>query len=273
LKIAVFTNCQPRHVTLIERLAAIADEVYACTEVDSLFPLEGFQSEIMRRYFSKVIAAERDEFGEPRYLPSNIKTLPMKSGDLNALDLAFFDSIKDADVAVVFGASYIKKPLIDLLIDRQALNLHMGTSPYYRGSACNFWAAYDEAPDYVGATIHLLSQGLDSGPILCHAFPTYVDADTPDYFALGMRAVSDGIDTMVSLIASGQWKDLERIPQDKTNEIRYTRSRDFRDEIAAEFLDNPLTVQYIQSSLKNRDLDKFILPEISGLRSRNNQGA
>jgi len=258
---------------MIERLATIADTVYACVEVDSLFPLEGFSSEIMGKYFSKVIAAERAEFGSPRFLPANAQSLPMKSGDLNKLELAHFNAINDADVAVVFGASYIREPLIDLLMERQALNLHMGASPYYRGSACNFWAAYDEMPDHVGATIHMLSKGLDSGPILCHAFPAYGDGELPDYFALGMRAVSDGIDTMVSLIESGQWEDLDRTPQDKTKEIRYTRSRDFRDEIAADFLDNPPTVQDIQSSLKNRDLDKFILPEISGLRSRNKLGA
>ena len=45
----------------------------------------------------------------------------------------------------------------------------MGVSPYYRGADCNFWALYDNNPHYVGATIHLLSKGLDSGPILYHA--------------------------------------------------------------------------------------------------------
>ena len=45
----------------------------------------------------------------------------------------------------------------------------MGVSPYYRGTDCNFWALYDNNPHLVGATIHMLSKGLDSGPILYHA--------------------------------------------------------------------------------------------------------
>lgn len=45
----------------------------------------------------------------------------------------------------------------------------MGLSPYYRGTDCNFWALYDKKPQYVGATIHLLSKGIDSGPTLYHA--------------------------------------------------------------------------------------------------------
>ena len=45
----------------------------------------------------------------------------------------------------------------------------MGISPYYRGTDCNFWAMYDNNPHLVGSTIHLLTKGLDSGPILYHA--------------------------------------------------------------------------------------------------------
>ena len=45
----------------------------------------------------------------------------------------------------------------------------MGISPYYRGADCNFWAMYDGNSHLVGATIHMLSKGLDSGSILYHA--------------------------------------------------------------------------------------------------------
>ncbi len=57
-----------------------------------------------------------------------------------------------------------------LQIDKQkAINIHAGVSPYYRGTDCNFWALYDDNPHLVGTTIHLLSKGLDSGPMLYHA--------------------------------------------------------------------------------------------------------
>ena len=54
-------------------------------------------------------------------------------------------------------------------IKNKTLNIHMGISPYYRGTDCNFWALYDNNPHLVGATIHLLSKGLDSGAMLYHA--------------------------------------------------------------------------------------------------------
>ena len=264
MKVAVFTGCQPRHVTLVERLASIADTVYASMEVNTLFPGEAAdfftKSEVMQRYFAKVIAAERAEFGAPRFLPDNVRALPMKSRDLSKLDLTCLRSATDVDVAVVFGASYIRSPLVDILVERETLNLHMGTSPYFRGSSCNFWAAYDNNPDYIGATIHLLTAGLDSGPMLCHALPNIEEDEELDYFALGMRAVHVGIDTLVSLIHSGHWRQLERYPQDKTAELRYTRNKDFNDSVAEEFLIRAPAPAVIRQSLKDRDGSKFILP-------------
>ena len=57
----------------------------------------------------------------------------------------------------------------------------MGLSPYYRGSSCNFWALYDNNPHLVGATIHYLSKGLDSGKIIFHVFPDKKFNNTFEY--------------------------------------------------------------------------------------------
>ena len=87
MKIAVFTSCQPRHTTLIERLATIADTVYACIEVRTLFPGQNedqfHATDVMRSYFAQMQAAEVAEFGKPRYLPANVRVFPMKSDDMS----------------------------------------------------------------------------------------------------------------------------------------------------------------------------------------------
>lgn len=264
LKVAIFTNCQPRHISMIERLASVADIVYACVEVTTLFPGEVAdhygKSDVMEDYFSKVGAAERAEFGEPRFLPSNVISFPMKSGDISKLDLTSLLPINEVDASVVFGASFIRQPLIDLLVEKETLNLHMGISPYYRGASCNFWAAYDHNPEYVGATAHMLTKGLDSGPMLCHAFPKLDEDESLDYFALGMRAVRSGIDCIVSLIESGRWRELERVPQDRSVEIRYTRNSDFYDGVAQDFMANMPSPASITQALLDRDSTKFLMP-------------
>jgi hypothetical protein len=37
MKVTVFTSNQPRHLALVERLAGIADEVYAVLECNTVF--------------------------------------------------------------------------------------------------------------------------------------------------------------------------------------------------------------------------------------------
>ena len=90
----------------------------------------------MQEYFSNVITAERKVFGEITFLPSNVRTVALKSGDLNMTSKAQIADALSSDVFVVFGASYIKGWLIDFLVEKNAFNIHMGLSPYYRGSSC-----------------------------------------------------------------------------------------------------------------------------------------
>ena len=94
-------------------------------------------------------------------------------GDLNTCSLDNISDFLKSDIYIVFGSSYIKGDLINFLVNAKAINIHMGVSPYYRGTDCNFWALYDNNPHLVGATIHLLSKGLDSGPMLYHAMSNF----------------------------------------------------------------------------------------------------
>lgn len=257
--ITVFTGNHPRHTALIESLAAVAERVYAVVECSTLFPgkvADTFRrSEVMQRYFDRVIAAEDQVFGRSRFLPDNVRSLPLKAGDLNELGMDVFNDSLQADIFVIFGASYIKGPLVEHLVSRRACNIHMGISPYYRGSSCNFWALYDRRPDLVGATIHLLSKGLDSGPMLCHALPA---AEAVDPFVLGMKAVRAAHAALVDLISSGEIADLEPVIQDRTSQIRYTRNADFTDAVAEEYLLNAPVPDEIHRALMVRDPSLFL---------------
>ena len=79
-------------------------------------------------------------------------------GDLNKIDIDILGPALNSESFIVFGSSYIKGELIDMLVKKKCFNIHMGVSPFYRGSSCNFWALHDENFQYVGATVHLLSK-------------------------------------------------------------------------------------------------------------------
>ncbi|MDC0931559.1 formyltransferase family protein [Methylophilaceae bacterium] len=251
MKITVFSSNQPRHISLARELGKIADEVFFISEVNTIYPgkIADFfkKTEVMQQYFDNVIKSEKNVFGDIGFLPKNVRTLAVKSGDLNLLDREQLQDALESDVYVVFGASYIKEWLIDFLVQNKALNIHMGISPYYRGSSCNFWALYDNNPSYVGATIHMLSKGLDSGNMLFHCLPNYVEGDTP--FDFSMRSVLAAHYGLCESIRDCSIFSMERVSQNKSKELRYTKNADFTDVEANEFLSREYSIN--SKSLNN----------------------
>ena len=110
----------------------------------------------------------------------------------------------------------------------------MGISPYYRGSACNFWAIYDNKPQFMGATIHHLSKGLDNGKILFHALPK-----TKKYknnFDFTMNSVLAAQKILVKKINNKSIFKIKPIKQDKFKEIRYSKNQEFNNKTIINFL-------------------------------------
>lgn len=263
MRITVFTSNQPRHQALIERLATIGHEVFAVQECSTVFPgrVQDFfnKSPVMQDYFARVIAAEQRVFGGPRFLPGTVRQLPVRMGDLSQIDPGTLGAALEADVYVVFGASYIRGPICEHLVRERAVNLHMGVSPQYRGSSTNFWAMYDGRPQYVGATVHLLSAGLDSGPMLFHALPAPAEVDP---FDLGMLAVKAAHEGLIKHLLQGTLRQLPPVPQDRSQQLRYTRNADFTDAVASEYLKRLPTPRQVCAALEERDLEQFIRPVV-----------
>ncbi len=264
MNITIFTSNQPRHINLVNALSAISDRVFAIQECNTVFPgeVKDFygNSDVMNTYFQHVRSAERKVFGNVSFLSGNIAHLALKSGDLNKVSQEILSPALESDVYVVFGASYIKGWLIDYLIEHRAINIHMGVSPYYRGSSCNFWAAYDGNADLVGATIHLLGRGLDSGDMLYHALPK---PEAVDPFVLGMKSVKVAHESLVERIANGEIFEYRPIPQDKSKEYRYTRNSDFTDEVAKNYLEHLLSPEQLEVKLEQRDISLLEKPFIA----------
>ncbi len=254
MKIAVFTSNQPRHLNLIRRLAEVADEVVAIQECATLFTGKVAdtvyqRSEKMEAYFAHMLAAEKEAFGDIALLPANVRVVALKMGDVQHLTPERLAFALDADCVIVFGASYIKPPLVDALIAKKAVNIHMGVSPYYRGAACNFWALYDGRPELVGATIHRLSRGLDSGDMLFHALPKPGEYEP---FMLGMKAVDAAHRALAQHARDGTLLTMPVVKQDKSQQLRYSRYTDFDDAVVEQYLSHLPTADAIGATLKAR---------------------
>ena len=250
MKITLFTSNQNRHNYLINLLSKISDELFVVQECEKINPEQSLPSEIMSKYFEKVNEAQLELFGNSyvNNLKKNIRILPILSGDLNKCSLTFLSDFLKSDVYVVFGSSYIKGELVDYLIKRKAINIHMGVSPYYRGTDCNFWALYDNNPHLVGATIHMLSKGLDSGPILYHAMSNIRSSP----FEYTMSTVKSAINSIVEKIKDKSIFKIETTKKNKLKKIRYSKKLEFNKTIIEKYFKKNI-------NLKSKEFDNSLL--------------
>ena len=256
MKITLFTSNNNRHNYLINLLSKFCDELFVVQECRTIFPgiISGHYpvSDIMKKYFENVNTAQNKLFGNPyvNNFNKNIKILPILSGDLNRCSLTFLSDFLNSDIYVVFGSSYIKGELVDYLVEKKTINIHAGVSPYYRGTDCNFWALYDNNPHLVGTTIHMLSKGLDSGPILYHAMSKLKS----NPFEYTMSTVKSAFHSIAERIKDKSIFNIEPIKQDKSKEIRYSKKIEFNEEDIKNYFNKTI-------DLNSKQFDNSLLKE------------
>ena len=254
MKITLFTSNQNRHNSLINLISDNCDELFVIQESKSVFPgiVPGQYpaSELMKKYFNKVKNAEEKFFSQPSIhsnLNKKINILPMVYGDLSKYSLKKLSFFLNSDVYIVFGSSYIKGDLINFLIKKKAINIHMGISPYYRGTDCNFWALHDNNPNLVGASIHMLSSGLDSGDILYHAISELKE----DPFEYTMSTVLAAFNSIIARLKDKTLFKIKSQPQNRELEIRYSKKDDFNENIVKKFLEKEVDLKSKVFDLSN----------------------
>jgi len=256
MKITLFTSNKNRHNYLINLFSNISDELFVVQECETIFPgiIPGNYptSDTMKKYFENVNAAQNKLFGNSyvNNFNKNIKILPIISADLNKCSLTFLSDFLNSDIYVVFGGNYIKGELVDFLVEKKTINIHAGVSPYYRGTDCNFWALYDNNPHLVGATIHMLSKVLDSGPILYHAMSKLKS----NPFEYTMSTVKSAFHSIAERIKDKSIFNIEPIKQDKSKEIRYSKKIEFNEENIKNYFNKTI-------DLNSKQFDNSLLKE------------
>jgi len=244
VKITLFTSNKNRHNYLINHLSECCEELFVAQESTTIFPgsIPGTYkvSSVIEKYFNKVHEAQTKVFGNS-YIHNknkNIKLLPLSAGDLNKCKLNMLSDFLKSDIYIVFGSSFIKGELAKFLIKKKAINIHMGISPYYRGTDCNFWAINDDNPHLVGATIHMLSKGLDNGNILYHAMSNLKN----DPFEYTMSTVKAAFYSIIERIKNKSIFNIKVINQDHSKEIRYSKKIDFTEKVVQNYFDKKIDI-------------------------------
>jgi methionyl-tRNA formyltransferase len=109
------------------------------------------------------------------------------------------------DFAISFGYRHILKKETIRSLGCPIFNLHISFLPFNRGAHPSFWSLYDNTPN--GVTIHLIDEGVDTGPII--AQQRVLIPDSADTFEKAHRLLIKSLEGLfldnVDTIISGNW--------------------------------------------------------------------
>ena len=134
---------------------------------------------------------------------------------------------QDVDLLIVCGAPILRKRIFDLP-KIATINVHFGLSSAYRGQHTIFWPLLEQQFDKVGATVHLIDDGIDTGQVLIEYCPDISPADHE--FSLDLKignGVVDPILEMLEELEKSGSQSLAGKPQSNTAKHIYARDRGF----------------------------------------------
>lgn len=200
MRTILLTSTYLRHEFVIREAAKKTKLVGVWREAKTFDPFKGVSPEsedekIIARHFEARDRSEEKYFASnPEWRNPGLILRQVEPGGINLpREIEIMRELKP-DVVLVFGSGLLKIPLIEAFQGR-IINMHLGLSPYYRGSGTNFWPLVNREPEYVGATIHYLDAGIDTGPILAHARPEIGLGDGPH--DLGNKTIQAGCEMLI----------------------------------------------------------------------------
>jgi len=163
--------------------------------------MEVLDRKFIERYQDYNIPENALDFGEEgRALMVGEGVDVMYTQGVNAINRpeyrSWIQSLKP-DVIAVCGASILRTELLSIST-HGVLNLHGGLSQFYRGLFTTDWAIHNGVPEYVGATVHFVSEGVDDGDVVYQGRPEITADDNPN--SLYEKVVRLGVQMMIRAI-------------------------------------------------------------------------
>ena len=137
--------------------------------------------------YQKELAAFGNKTIHDLTLPENIFDTNQKT--LNSKNTINFIKKFKPEVCFLMGPHLLTGNMIKVL-PKKTFNIHLGLSPWYRGSATLFWPSYNLEPWKTGITFHKLSLDADAGPII-HQTVAKLEKGM-DLFDLSISAIMEG---------------------------------------------------------------------------------
>ena len=232
MKIVIFTGNSVRHKFVANSLTKEIDDSLVISECT---PFDSSQLDtLIQKHFHLRNQAELDFFSGNDYF--NSKTLPILYNEVNLPYVYKIVKEFNPDMMFVFGSSIIKEPLLSITKNK-FINLHLGLSPYYRGSGTNFWPFVNNELEFVGSTLLHLDPGIDTGDIIEHVRPEFELGDTAH--TVGCKVIQKSVKHLIKFLNFVKdEKTLPRVKQWNIENSRYYKNSDFDEKILLQYYKN-----------------------------------
>jgi hypothetical protein len=233
----------------VNLVGILSEEKYSPLSAPSAVPGNG--EAVIRRHLAERDAAEERLLGRDlRFPDTELHCVPLAS--VNSPRVVEWVRRLEPDVIALFGTGIVKPPLLDLYADC-LINMHLGLSPYYRGSGTNFWPLVNREPECVGATIHLAVSRIDAGAIYAQVRPDVERGDRAH--EIGTKAAMAGATALSAVVARHAGGGLAPQPQDLSRGRVYRRA-DFTPDAVRRMwhnLDTGMVDEYLGDAAGRRE--------------------
>ena len=133
-----------------------------------------------------VISNKEDAPGLARAREMGLATrfIPSQGKEREAFDREVVAALREFQVDLVCLAGFMRilSPYFVREFPRRILNIHPALLPAFPGVDAQK-QALDYGVKYTGCTVHIVDEGVDTGPIVCQAVVPILDDDTPESLA------------------------------------------------------------------------------------------
>lgn len=230
MRIALFTSNHLRHKYVAAQISAnlnlaviVTEEKNAAIEASSSYGKQ--DQKLLNKHFADRSASEQSFFGTYTSFPKGVPHISLEFGKINSeKTLAYLEEYK-VDYILLFGTSIIKPIILDQFPGK-VINLHLGLSPYYKGSGTNFFPVVNNEFSCIGATIHEATIKVDAGGVLHQVRPkTFYEDDT--IHSIGNRLIKEAGALYPKVVESYIKHAIQPVLQKEAESSKVYRIKDF----------------------------------------------
>jgi methionyl-tRNA formyltransferase len=208
-----------------------------------------YETDFMKRHFSLLLKAEMKWLGVESRNNKN-EYDQYETEDINSVKTLEWAKDKNPDIILLFGTRVLDKVWMDVF--GNIVNLHLGLSPNYRGSATLFWPFVNKELNCIGVTFHLTEENVDSGPILDRVRPPILVGDS--YYDINYKAIKAGIDSMPNVVFNYMNGNIKSKSQIQVPNNRTYKKKHFNEKVlkqALEYIGDGITEGHIKDMKKS----------------------